>query len=280
MKVDTMTGKVNILFLGDMVGKPGRLVVKDFLLNMPEDEKPDFVIVNAENASHGFGLTEKNHNELVSFGINCLTSGNHIWDKREIYRYINSSANLIRPLNYPRDTVGVGSRVFDLGFVKIGVINLLGRTFMAPVDSPWDVIKEEIQQIKQYTNIIIVDFHAEASAEKICFAKYCSELGISAVIGTHTHVQTADEKIIDNKTAYITDAGFCGDSEGVIGMEYETSLRRLTTSIPERFEVADSGETQLNGVKFSVDILTGCALSIERINFIKSNKEANMIMKG
>ena len=275
-----MTGEVNILFLGDIVGRAGRLVVQNYIANLSENEKPDFIIANAENASHGFGLTEKNHKELLSFGINCLTSGNHVWDKREIFNYIASSEVLIRPLNYPEGTVGVGSRIFDMGEYKIGVINLLGRTFMSPVDSPWEAVKAEIAKIKAVTPIVIIDFHAEASAEKICFGKYCSELGATAVIGTHTHVQTADNKIINNKTAYITDAGFCGDAQGVIGMDYHTSLRRLTTSLPERFDVANSGETQLNGIKFAVDISTGCALRIERINFIKSNDEVMKMTKG
>lgn len=275
-----MTHKVNILFLGDIVGRVGRLVVRDYIANLLESEKPDFIIANAENASHGFGLTEKNHNELISYGINCLTSGNHIWDKKDIFNYIDNSEYLIRPINYPDDVPGVGSRIFELPNCKIGVINILGRTFMNPIDSPWTVIKEEIIKIKEFTPIIFVDFHAEASAEKICFGKYCSELGVTAVIGTHTHVQTADEKIINGTTAYITDAGFCGDSNGVIGMDYETSLRRLSTSLPERFEVSESEESQLNGINIAVDLNTGCALNIERINFIKSNKEVIMIKKG
>lgn len=275
-----MTNKVNILFLGDIVGRAGRLVVQNYIANLSDLNRPDFIIANAENASHGFGLTEKNHNELISFGINCLTSGNHIWDKKEIFKYIDSSEHLIRPVNYPENTPGVGSRIFELKNCKIGVINILGRTFMNPIDSPWTTIKAEIEKIKEITPVIIVDFHAEASAEKICFGKYCADLGVSAVIGTHTHVQTADEKIINNTTAYITDAGFCGDANGVIGMDYETSLRRLITSLPERFEVANSKESQLNGINITVDLNSGWALNIERINFVKSNDEVIMMMKG
>lgn len=275
-----MTHKLNILFLGDIVGKVGRLVVRNYIANLLESEKPDFIIANAENASHGFGLTEKNHNELISYGINCLTSGNHIWDKKDIFNYIDNSEYLIRPINYPNTVPGVGSRIFELPNCKIGVINILGRTFMNPIESPWTVIKDEIIKIKEVTPIVFIDFHAEASAEKICFGKYCSDLGATAVIGTHTHVQTADEKIINNTTAYITDAGFCGDANGVIGMDYETSLKRLLTSLPERFEVSESEESQLNGINITVDLNTGCALNIERINFIKSNEEVIMIRKG
>lgn len=278
-----MTNKVNILFLGDIVGRAGRLVVQNYIANLSDLNRPDFIIANAENASHGFGLTEKNHNELISFGINCLTSGNHIWDKKEIFKYIDSSEHLIRPVNYPENTPGVGSRIFELTNCKIGVINILGRTFMNPIDSPWTTIKAEIEKIKEITPVIIVDFHAEASAEKICFGKYCADLGVSAVIGTHTHVQTADEKIINSTAAYITDVGFCGDANSVIGMDYETSLKRLVTSLPERFEVADTKESQLNGVNITVDFNTGCALNIERINYVKnfnSNEILNHLEKG
>lgn len=275
-----MTDNVEILFLGDIVGKTGRLVVKDYIANLSESEKPDFIIANAENASHGFGLTEKNHTELIELGINCLTSGNHIWDKRDVFKFIDSSTVLIRPLNYPEKTPGVGSRVFELENCKIAVVNMLGRTFMNAMDSPWDAIKKEVEKLKEITPIIFVDFHAEASAEKICFGKFCSELGVSAVVGTHTHVQTADEKIIDKTCAYITDAGFCGDANGVIGMEYKTSLKRLVTSLPERFEVSCSGESQLNGVRITVDIKSGCALNISRINYIKCDNEVNMMTKG
>ena len=274
-----MTDTVNILFLGDIVGKAGRQIVRSYISSLSESDRPDFIIANAENASHGFGLTEKNHNELISYGISCLTSGNHIWDKREVHKYILSSEHLIRPLNYPQDTIGLGSRVFDTGKCKIGVINLLGRTFMAPISSPWEVLNEEVEKIKEITPIVVVDFHAEATAEKICFGKFCSERGVSAVMGTHTHVQTADEKIINNTTAYITDAGFCGDANGVIGMDYHTSLRRLMTSLPERFDVSVSDESQFNGVQFTVDIKTGRAHNIERINFIKANN-VMMMTKG
>lgn len=275
-----MTQPIKILFLGDIVGRAGRQIVQKYIADFGEQDRPDFIITNAENASHGFGLTEKNYHELLSFGIHCLTSGNHIWDKRDIFKFIDSAESLIRPLNYPEGTVGVGSRIFDMGNFKVGVVNLLGRTFMAPVESPWRIIKEEIENIKKVTPIVFVDFHAEASAEKICFGKYCSELGVSAVIGTHTHVQTADEKILNDCCAYITDAGFCGDADGVIGMDYETSLRRLSTSLPERFDVSRSKVSQLNGVLITVDFETGCALCIERINFKKCNEEVNMTMKG
>ena len=267
--------QVNILFIGDIVGRPGRNIVKYYLGSLLSSENNiiDFVIANVENASHGFGLTEKNHNELAGYGINCFTSGNHIWDKKDIYSYINNSDRLIRPWNYPKGTYGVGYRIFDVKDTKVAVINLLGRTFMNPVDSPWELIQNEIEQIKQQAPIVIVDFHAEATAEKICFARFCSEYKISAVLGTHTHVQTADEKIINDYTAFISDAGFCGAYESIIGMEYATSLKRLVTSIPERFDVAESQKLELNAVQMSFDAVSGQAQSIKRIQMIKDISE-------
>ena len=262
---------IKIIFFGDAVGKPGRFAIRDFLTKTQTEtsKKYDFVIANIENASHGFGLTEKNYNDFIEYGVDCMTCGNHIWDKREIYNYIDSADKLIRPINYPNGTKGVGSRIFDMGKFKIGVINVLGRVFMNLVDSPWEIVAQEIKQIKEITPIIVIDFHAEASAEKICFGKYCSELGVSAFFGTHTHVQTADENI-ENGMAYITDAGFCGASDGVIGMDYSTSLSRFLTSIPERYEVAEGKTTQVNAVEVDIDIISGKALTIKRV-FCSSN---------
>ena len=256
---------IKILFFGDMVGKPGRLAVRDFLAQNKDNY--DFIIANGENASHGFGLTLKNYNNLLDFGINCITSGNHIWDKKDIWEYIDTAENLVRPLNYPNGTRGEGWRIFEIANgVKIGVINFLGRVFMSPVDSQWELAKEAIAEIKKETPIVIIDFHAEATAEKICFAKYCSELGASAFFGTHTHVQTADEKILNDKMAYITDAGFCGASEGVIGMEYKSSLNRFLTCMPERYDVADSKEVQINATEVEINAATGYAVAIKRIS--------------
>ncbi len=257
--------KIKIMFLGDIVGKTGRLAVKRYIENLKED-KPDFIIANAENASHGFGLTQKNYNELISYGINAFTSGNHIWDKRDIFQYINEADKLIRPINYPKGTHGEGYRIFETSKCKIGVINVLGRTFMGLIDSPWEILTKTIEEIKKETPVIIIDIHAEATAEKICMAKYYAKLGVSGVFGTHTHVQTADERIYEGCCAYITDAGFCGDLNGVIGMDYESSVNRLLTSIPERLDVAASGDSQVNGVIVTVDCYSGKSEVIERIN--------------
>ncbi len=263
---------IKIIFFGDIVGKPGRYAVRDFLAEKNSCEKYDFVIANVENASHGFGLTEKNYNEFKEYGINCMTCGNHIWDKKDVYNYIDNSDCLIRPINYPKGTRGVGSRIFDMGDFKIGVINVLGRVFMNLVDSQWEMVADEIKRIKEITPIIALDFHAEATAEKICFGRYCSEFGLSAFFGTHTHVQTADECLINNM-AYITDAGFCGASDGVIGMEYSTSLSRFLTGIPERYEVAKGNSIQLNAVEVDINSSTGNAVAIRRVFCSRNNVE-------
>lgn len=206
----------------------------------------------------------------MEYGVHCMTSGNHIWDKKDIYNYIDTADNLLRPINYPKNTRGIGSQIFDMGDFKIGVINVLGRVFMNLVDSQWEIVEAEIKRIKEITPIIAIDFHAEATAEKICFGRFCSELGVSAFFGTHTHVQTADESIINNM-GYITDAGFCGASDGVIGMEYKTSLSRFLTCIPERYDVAEGKETQLNAVEVDIEVSTGKALAIKRV-FCRNNK--------
>ena len=267
---------LKILFFGDITGRQGRNALKSFLAS--SDLNNTFVIANIENASHGFGLTKKNYTDLTEAGVNCFSSGNHIWDKKDIYEYIESAENLVRPINYPAGTPGKGSQVFDFNGFKIGVINVLGRVFMPPMDSPWQIVVEEINKLKTNgVEHIFIDFHAEATAEKICFSKFlANEFNteeralIKGFFGTHTHVQTADEKII-NGMAYITDAGFCGSADSVIGMEYSTSLKRLSTSLPERYEIAESGLAQLNGVEVLIDRTK--ATQIKRINILVDNRE-------
>ena len=267
-----MTKNFKILFIGDIVGRSGREVVKQFLVDENRAADYDFIIANVENASHGFGLTKKNHDELASYGINAMTSGNHIWDKRDIIAFIDESDYLIRPYNYHKTAAGAGYKVFN---DKIIVANLLGKTFMPPIDCPFGALEKLMNELKEKYNledkIIFVDFHAEASAEKVCFARYAFDLGVSAVIGTHTHIPTADEKIIADKYAYQTDAGFCGSVNGVIGMEYQASLNRLITSIPERFEVETNPPYILNAVE--IEFFENRAKSINRISFEYSKNE-------
>ena len=286
-------GNKRIIFLGDITGRHGRSAVKSFLESLKNasatNTLPTFIIANIENASHGFGLTKKNYEELISAGINCMTSGNHIWDKKDIYEYINDAENLIRPINYPEGTPGKGLQVFDFCGEKIAILNVLGRVFMPPIDSPWQVVSEEIKQLKNNgVTSIFIDFHAEATAEKVCFSKFLAQefnteenALVKGFFGTHTHIQTADENII-NGMAYITDAGFCGSPDGVIGMEFTTSLKRLFTSLPERYEVAQGSRSQINGVEVLIDETK--ATQIKRINFMldnnENNKEANLDTGG
>ncbi len=268
-----------ILFFGDITGKPGRIAVRDFLSSLPEDNRPDFVVANVENASHGFGLTKKNYDELRAYGIDCFTSGNHIWDKKDILEYIKEDETLVRPINYPKDTLGMGCRVFEKSNKKIAVINALGQVFMPPVNSPWETIKAEVDKLRNNVDIIIVDFHAEASAEKIALGRYLSEQGVGLFVGTHTHVQTADEQIFNNM-AYITDVGFCGCPDGVIGMDYSTSVNRFLNAVPVRYEVADSGRTQVNAVEVVFE--DNVPVEITRLKFIsdKAKVSENSSMLG
>src|SRR5574344_832938 len=278
-----MNNPLQILFIGDIVGRAGRIIAKDFLNDIKKnsarffnESEPDFVIMNVENASHGFGLTKKNYEELSSLNIDCFTSGNHIWDKKDIFEYIDTAEKLIRPLNYPEGVKGVGYRIIEKNDIKIAVINLLGQVFMSPIRSPWEVLSEIIEEIKKITPIIFIDFHAEATAEKLCFANWASEYGISAVVGTHTHVQTADEKVINETTAYMSDVGFCGASESIIGMQYETSLKRLMSNLPARYEVDESPKRQLEAVLITIDKISGKAISIKRISYNKNYCEDNI----
>ena len=267
---------IKLIFLGDITGRQGRTAVMSYIASL--SEKPDFIIANIENASHGFGLTKKNYDELLAAGIDCFTSGNHIWDKKDIYDYIDEVTNLVRPINYPDGTRGVGSQIFEIKGQKLAVINVLGRVFMPPVDSPWQVVTEEVKRLQnEGIEHIIIDFHAEATAEKICFSKYMAhtfnteEIAlIKGFFGTHSHVQTADEQIYEGM-AYITDAGFCGAKESVIGMEFETSMRRLSTSLPERYEISELPIAQINGVEVLIDRTK--ATQIKRISLIVDNNK-------
>ena len=217
----------NILFLGDITGRLGRYVVRDlieiikkqnfnskeileFEVDFETVKNIDFFVANCENASGGFGLTKKNYDDLCEYGLHALTSGNHIWDKSEMFDYANTVERLVCPINAPKELSGLRLRYFDVDNYKLAVLSVLGRTFMPPVDSFWEILPSKIEEIKSITPNILIDFHAEATAEKICFGKWASELGVSCVFGTHTHVQTSDEQIFNNRTAYITDVGFCG----------------------------------------------------------------------
>jgi len=256
---------MRILFIGDVVGKPGREAVRSIVPDFIENKGIDFVIANGENAAGGSGITPSLCDELIEKGVDVITSGDHIWKKKDIVDYLITTNRVIRPLNYPKGVPGSGSTVVESrSGEKVGVINLLGRIFMEPVENPFNVVAKEIEKLKEKTNVIIVDIHAEATSEKIALS-YHLEGRVSAIIGTHTHVQTADEKIMSEHTAYITDCGMAGPFEGVIGRKKEQILTRFITQMPTRFEMAEN-DVRLNGVIIEVDSKTGSAESIKRIN--------------
>ncbi|MCM8792394.1 MAG: TIGR00282 family metallophosphoesterase [Candidatus Omnitrophica bacterium] len=256
---------MNILFLGDIVGSPGREVVKNLLPILKKEYTLDFVIVNAENAAGGSGITPRVCMELFDYGIDVITSGDHIWRKKEIFEIIDKDARILRPLNLPSFAPGNGSGVYKLRDkeIKIGVINLLGRVFMEPVDCPFQRVIAEIEKISRDTKIIFVDMHAEATSEKMAMGWYLDGL-VSCVVGTHTHIQTADERILPKGTAYITDVGMCGADDSVIGRRIDDVLKRFITSVPQRFEIATEN-VSLKAVLVQIDERNAKAISIQRI---------------
>ncbi|MFH1878234.1 MAG: TIGR00282 family metallophosphoesterase [Candidatus Omnitrophota bacterium] len=255
---------MKILFLGDIVGNPGREIIEKQLWDIRKKEDINFVIANGENSAGGSGVTPKIAEELFSSGVDVLTSGDHIWKKREIYEFLERSDRLLRPLNYPRGVPGKGFSVIEInGLERMAVINILGRVFMDAVDCPFAAVREVIEKIKEQTPVIVVDFHAEATSEKVAMGWYLDG-AVSAVIGTHTHIQTADEKILPQGTAYITDCGMTGPYDSVIGRKKENIIARFLTHLPNRFEVASEG-VEMHGVIVEVDEKTGKALGIRRV---------------
>lgn len=255
---------MNILFIGDIVGSPGRRAVNKLLPGLKEEYALDFVIANAENASGGSGIIPKVADELFASGIDLLTSGDHIWKKKEIFELINRENRILRPLNFPALAPGKGSGIFKIDSgQKIGVINVNGRVFMEPLDCPFRAALKAQKELIQETKIIIVDIHAEATSEKVALGWYLDGK-VSAVIGTHTHIQTADERVLPQGTAYLSDAGMCGPYDSVIGRKADNVLERFLTGLPVRFEVADEN-IQLHGAVLDIDENTGKAKSITRI---------------
>ena len=257
---------MRILFIGDIVGRPGRQLVKGGLAGLISRHAVDFVIANAENAAAGAGITREIGDELLDLGVEVMTSGNHIWDKREVFSYIGTEARLLRPANFPTGAPGNGSylaRTRD--GVSVGVINVMGRVFMTALDDPFAVVLREIEALRQRARILFVDFHAEATSEKIAMGWHLDGK-VAAVVGTHTHVQTADERILPKGTAYQTDVGMTGPHDSIIGVEVEASLNRFLTALPQRFEVA-SGNARLNALVVEADETTGLATDIERLSY-------------
>ena len=255
---------MKILAIGDLVGEIGVREVKKLLNGIKKQENIDFIIVNAENSADGMGITEKIFNELLNLGVNVITMGNHTWGKKDIFKFIDHSQLLV-PANYSKGVPGNRYGIYKCKNKNIGVINLIGRASMNVLsDNPFTTADEIIEKIKDKTDIIIVDFHAEATAEKIAMGYYLDGR-VNVVYGTHTHVQTADEKILDNYTGYITDIGMTGPRKSVIGMDLEASIKRFTTSLPERYRVAN-GEAMFNACIFDINDGNCRTNKITRIN--------------
>ena len=253
---------MRFLFIGDIVGSPGRDIVKNMLLQLKVENNVDVIIANGENAAGGNGLTERVANELFDNGIDFITLGNHAWDKKDILDFIDKEERIIRPANYPPGTPGKGYRIFTKNNIKFSIVNLQGRVYMQPLECPFRTMDNILLQIADKTKIIIVDIHAEATSEKMALGYYLDGK-TSAVIGTHTHIQTADDKILPKGTGYITDVGMTGPYESVLGVKKENIITRFLTQIPNRFEVA-TGTSQLNAVFIEVDNDTGRTVKIER----------------
>ena len=257
-----MLGKISFLFLGDIIGRPGRRALNRYLPTLLNRYSPSLVIANGENAAGGIGITEKVGKELLA-QVDVLTSGNHIWDKREAIPYLKKEPRLIRPANYPPENPGKGTYIFkEVGGRKMAILNLQGRVFMEPLDCPFRKADEEIKALKAITPVIIVDFHAEATSEKQALGWYLDGK-VSAVVGTHTHVVTADERILPGGTAFISDVGMVGGYNSVIGLRKDQGIMRFLTSRPQRFEPSKEG-VLFSALFVEINPKTGKALSIKR----------------
>jgi 2',3'-cyclic-nucleotide 2'-phosphodiesterase len=254
---------MNILMIGDVFGESGRAALEKLLPRLKDEHHVDFTVVNIENAAAGFGVTPQIARATLDLGVDVLTSGNHIWDRREIVEFITKENLLLRPANYPPGTPGVGSVSVKAGPHRVAVLNLMGRVFMSPIDCPFQKADEIVPELRRDTPIILVDMHAEATSESVAMGWYLDGR-VSAVVGTHRHVQTADERILPGGTAYITDVGMTGPVDGVIGVDRNLILQRFLTHMPIRFEPA-RGPAALSGVVISVDPETGRASQIRRL---------------
>jgi metallophosphoesterase (TIGR00282 family) len=256
---------MKLLFLGDIVGRPGRDLVRRHVRALASHYAADFVIANGENAAGGAGITRENMYEILNAGVDVITTGNHVWDKRETLEFIGNEPRLLRPANYPEGTPGAGSFVAAAANgIEVGVINVMGRVFLHAIDDPFRVAAREVERVAAAgARVIFVDVHAETTSEKIALSYYLDGK-VTAVIGTHTHVQTADERILPGGTACLTDVGMTGPHDGVIGIEKDAIIARFVSGLPSRFETA-AGDPRLHGVSITVDHTTGRATAIERV---------------
>src|SRR5882672_6258151 len=256
---------MKVIMIGDVVGKPGRKILAATLQRLKEQHEAEFVVANVENAAEGAGVIPKVGDEILNAGVDVMTSGNHIFDKKEVIQYIENQPRLLRPANYAPDAPGRGLWLGSTGSgTQVAVINIQGRVFMPPTDCPFRTADRLLAEIGNRASVIIVDHHAEATSEKLAMGRYLDGR-VSLVVGTHTHVQTADEQIFPGGTAFLCDAGFTGPHESVLGREIEPIIRRFVTNTPQRFEVAQ-GRVLLQGALIEVDDDTGKARSIQRIS--------------
>lgn len=254
---------MKVLAVGDLIGTAGLKKLEKEYKRIKDDENIDFCIVNAENVAEGMGITEKAFQTLLRLNVDCITMGNHTWAKKDIFNFIDNP-KLIRPANYPKNNPGKGYQIFECKGKKIAVINLIGRVTMNVLsENPFITAEEIVDKIKDTVDMIFIDFHAEATAEKLALG-YLLDGKVTAVFGTHTHVQTADERIMKNGTAYITDLGMTGPKDSVIGMDVNVSFKRFETTLPEKYRLAE-GESMLNAVEFIIDDNTNKVTEIKRI---------------
>jgi metallophosphoesterase (TIGR00282 family) len=266
-----------LLFIGDIVGRPGRELVRRGLAALVAHHQIDLVVANVENAAAGFGVTPEIADDFLSYGIHVMTGGNHTWDKKEIFPYFAEQPRLIRPANFPAGAPGRGVSVVTAGNgVPVAVINLMGRVFMTAIDDPFRVVLDEIAAVKTEARVMLVDFHAEATSEKIAMGWHLDGR-VAAMVGTHTHVQTADERVLPHGTAYITDVGMTGPHDSVIGVEKSAILQRFLTALPQRFETATENP-RLNAVIIDADEMTGRAKAIGRVSLSSQDIEALVAM--
>ena len=259
--------KLKILFIGDIIGKIGRTICEKVLPDLKNEFSPDLIIANGENSAHGYGITEKIYKELMDIGIEAFTMGNHIWDKKETVVNIDRMPLLVRPANYPPGAPGLTSLILGKNGVKIAITNLVGRVFMQCLDCPFQAIEKLLPNVTKETNIILVDMHAEATSEK-CAMAWHLDGRVSAVLGTHTHVMTADERILPSGTAFISDVGMVGAFDSIIGMNKEQILKRFLTQMPEKFAPTEEGTGIFNAVLLTIDAETGKSKEIKPIRMV------------
>ena len=263
---------MTLLFIADIVGQPGRRAIKELVPKLRQKYRLDLVVANGENSAGGSGITPQTAEEIFSGGVDIITCGDHLWDQKDVIQLLEHEPRFVRPLNYPPGTPGQGSVLFKLdGLPPVGIINLQGRTFMPPLENPFHTVLAEVERLRQNTGLILVDFHAEATSEKVAIARLLDGR-VSAVIGTHTHVQTADEQIFPGGTAFLCDAGFTGPHESVIGREIEPIIKRFMTNMPQKFEVA-KGRVLLQGAILDLDERSGRATRIERVSEPLNNEQ-------